>query len=136
MVRAMGWRALSTSSPQPAPASESWLTLHNLRGQANGNSCHLDGRATALTPGQAYMHNGYFKSLKEVVHFYNTRDTLGPCGPGKIEKVTCWPRPEVPQSDNKTTGNLSLSEEEEDQLVAFLKTLADGYTPPAAKNLR
>jgi|SRR6266545_1212393 len=25
---------------------------------------------------KAYMHNGYLKSLKEVVHFYNTRDTL------------------------------------------------------------
>jgi hypothetical protein len=25
---------------------------------------------------------------------------------------------------------------EEDQLVAFLKTLTDGYTPPAAKNFR
>src|SRR5664279_4845631 len=23
---------------------------------------------------KAYMHNGVFKSLKEVVHFYNTRD--------------------------------------------------------------
>ena len=27
---------------------------------------------------KAYMHNGYLKSLKEVVHFYNTRDTLPP----------------------------------------------------------
>src|SRR5713101_1967441 len=26
---------------------------------------------------KAYMHHGYLKSLKEVVHFYNTRDTLG-----------------------------------------------------------
>src|SRR5579883_681800 len=28
---------------------------------------------------KAYMHNGYFKSLKEVVHFYNTRDALRSC---------------------------------------------------------
>jgi hypothetical protein len=28
----MGWRALSASSPHPAPANESWLTLHNRRG--------------------------------------------------------------------------------------------------------
>ena len=83
---------------------------------------------------KAYMHNGYLKSLQEVVHFYNTRDTLGPCGPGKIEKVTCWPPPEVPQNVNKTIGNLGLSADEEDQLVAFLKTLTDGYTPPAAKH--
>jgi hypothetical protein len=58
---------------------------------------------------KVYMHHGYLKSLKEVVHFSNTRDTLGPCGPGKIEKVTCWPPPEVPQNVNKTLGNLGLS---------------------------
>jgi cytochrome c peroxidase len=58
---------------------------------------------------KAYMHHGYLKSLKEVVHFYNTRDTLCPCGPGKIEKVTCWPPPEVPQNVNKTIGDLGLS---------------------------
>ena len=43
---------------------------------------------------------------------------------------------EVPQNVNKTIGNLGLSAGEEDQLVAFLKTITDGYTPPAAKNLR
>src|SRR5665811_1893190 len=26
---------------------------------------------------KAYGHNGYFKSLKEIVHFYNTRDVPG-----------------------------------------------------------
>jgi len=29
---------------------------------------------------KAYGHNGYFKSLKEIVHFYNTRDVLLKCG--------------------------------------------------------
>ena len=32
---------------------------------------------------KAYMHNGYLKSLKEVVHFYNTRDALPRCKPGR-----------------------------------------------------
>jgi cytochrome c peroxidase len=81
---------------------------------------------------KAYMHNGYLKSLKEVVHFYNTRDTLGACkgadDPG--EKVTCWPAPEVPQNLNQTIGRLGLTDREEDQVVAFLKTLTDGYRPP------
>jgi cytochrome c peroxidase len=80
---------------------------------------------------KAYMHNGYFKSLKEVVHFYNTRDTLGPCrtpaDPG--QKVSCWPAPEVSQNLNTTVGRLGLSEQEEDQIVAFMKTLTDGYSP-------
>jgi cytochrome c peroxidase len=78
---------------------------------------------------KAYMHNGYLKSLKEVVHFYNTRDTLGRCNspddPGA--KVSCWPAPEISQNLNKTIGSLGLSGKEEDQIVAFLKTLTDGY---------
>ena len=49
------------------------------------------------------MHNGYFKSLKEVVHFYNTRDVLPKCKAGDPgEKVTCWPPPEDPTNLNKS----------------------------------
>ncbi|RIJ48694.1 cytochrome C [Maribellus luteus] len=66
---------------------------------------------------KAYTHNGYFKSLKELVHFYNTRD------------VEPWPAPEVAQNVNTNElGNLGLTGEEEDAIVAFLLTLSDGYT--------
>jgi len=80
---------------------------------------------------KAYMHNGYLKSLKEVVHFYNTRDALPKCEPGDPgEKVTCWPAPENPQTINrKQLGDLKLSDKQEHLLVAFLKTLTDGYSP-------
>jgi cytochrome c peroxidase len=78
---------------------------------------------------KAYMHNGYLKSLKEVVHFYNTRDSLAACkGEHDAgEKVRCWPAPEAPLNVNKTIGRLGLTGKEEDQIVAFLKTLTDGY---------
>ena len=79
---------------------------------------------------KAYMHNGYFKSLKEVVHFYNTRDALRRCqqnDPG--EKTTCWPAAEFAGNTDTTIGKLGLTNEQEDQLVAFLKTLTDGYKP-------
>ncbi len=69
---------------------------------------------------KAFGHNGYFKSLAEITHFYNTRD------------VEPWPAPEV--SDNINTdelGNLGLTAEEEAAIVAFMQTLSDGYTPPA-----
>jgi cytochrome c peroxidase len=67
---------------------------------------------------KAYGHNGFFKSLKEIVHFYNTRD------------VEAWPEPEVLDNINTTElGNLGLTDEEEDAIVAFLKTLSDGYLP-------
>jgi cytochrome c peroxidase len=79
---------------------------------------------------KAYGHNGYFKNLRDVVHFYNTRDLLP-----QVEEVTapkpginCWPKPEVAENINKTeTGNLSLTDEEESAIVEFLKTLSDGY---------
>jgi cytochrome c peroxidase len=86
---------------------------------------------------KAYMHNGYFKSLKEVVHFYNTRDVLPRCKAGDPgEKVTCWPPPEDSTNLNKKQlGNLKLTNQEEDDLVAFLKTLTDNYkgSSPATK---
>lgn len=75
---------------------------------------NVDKRAGNDFP-KAFMHNGVFKSLKEVVHFYNTRD------------VETWPPPEV--ADNVNTdelGNLGLTDEEEDAIVAFMKTLSDG----------
>jgi cytochrome c peroxidase len=77
---------------------------------------------------KAYMHNGYFKSLKEVVHFYNTRDALPKCKAGDPgEKLSCWPPPENSVNVNrKQLGNLGLTSQEEDALVAFLKTLTDG----------
>jgi cytochrome c peroxidase len=80
---------------------------------------------------KAFGHNGYFKSLKEIVHFYNTRDVLPECAPADPgEKVTCWPPPEVPVNMNTTElGNLGLNGQEEDSLVAFLKTLTDGFMP-------
>src|SRR5947208_3811133 len=108
-------------------------------------------RNVAMTPPQCptteapgpyfqkeFFHNGYIKSLKQLVHFYNTRDvfpfdvTSGHCPAGKPEKVDCWPRPEVPSTStiDMTTGKLGLTDQEENQIVAFLRTLTDGFTRP------
>jgi cytochrome c peroxidase len=68
---------------------------------------------------KAYLHNGVFKSLETVVHFYNTRD------------VNPWPTPEVSENVNtEELGDLELTDEEENAIVAFMKTLSDVYTPP------
>jgi cytochrome c peroxidase len=82
---------------------------------------------------RAYMHNGYLKSLKEVLHFYNTRDSLPTCNAGDPgEKVNFWPKPEYSQTMNRRQlGNLGLNDKQEDQIVSFLKTLTDGFAPPA-----
>lgn len=62
-----------------------------------------------------YFHNGVFKTLKEVVHFYNRRDSDGVV-------------PEVPEGVNhEELGNLGLTDAEEDDIVAFMQTFTDGY---------
>ncbi|MFC2118612.1 cytochrome-c peroxidase [Bacteroidota bacterium] len=71
-------------------------------------------RNVAMTP--PYMHNGVFKTLHEVVDFYNTRD------------VKEWASPEVEANMNADElGNLGLTDEEVDAIVAFMETLTDGY---------
>lgn len=80
-----------------------------------------------------YMHNGYFQTLRGVVNFYSSRDTRSVCGkPLKSEsqalKQRCWPEPEVDNNVNHAElGALNLSESDINDLVAFLKTLTDGY---------
>src|SRR2546426_41513 len=97
---------------------------------------------TTEAPGPYFQkgvfHNGYIKSLKQLVHFYNTRDvagvaqpvTSGHCARDTVERVTCWPMPEVRNNLDMTTGNLGLTDQEENQVVAFLQTLTDGFTKP------
>lgn len=65
---------------------------------------------------KVFMHNGFFKTLKEVVNFYNTRDKPG----------AKWPEPEIKANVNtEELGDLGLTPEEEDAIVTFMKTLSD-----------
>jgi len=67
---------------------------------------------------KVFGHNGYFRSLEEITHFYNTRD---------VEDAG-WPMAEVPETMNTDElGNLGLTADEEAAIVAFMKTLSDGY---------
>jgi cytochrome c peroxidase len=157
-----GWRDLGIgnflrSGPQtfPNPNQPDWLSLAP---SVDGQMQVMTARDVALTPPQCptteagtgkpyfqkeFFHNGYIKSLKQLVHFYNTRDfqttpagvsfafpvTSGHCPPGTVERVTCWPQPEVPNNLDMTTGALGLTDTEENQIVAFLQTLTDGFNP-------
>lgn len=74
-------------------------------------------RNIALTA--PYGHNGYFQTLEEIVRFYATRDT-----------DPAWPAPEVAENLNtEETGTLPLSEQDILDIVAFLNTLTDGWSP-------
>jgi cytochrome c peroxidase len=93
---------------------------------------NIDRRHAPGVP-KAYMHNGVFKTLEEVVHFYNTRDVLPTCESLSHQKtgVNCWPAPEVAENVNtEELGNLELTAEEERALVTYLRTLTDGYAIP------
>jgi cytochrome c peroxidase len=141
------------SGPQsfPDPNQPAWLSLAP---SVDGQGQVMTARDVALTPPQCptteagqglpyfqkeFFHNGYIKSLKQLVHFYNTHDayptglmypvTSGHCPAGTVERVTCWPQAEVPNNIDMTTGNLGLTDQEENQIVAFLQTLTDGYNP-------
>jgi cytochrome c peroxidase len=131
------------SAPSP---NSSWTQYAST---VDGQMQVMTARDVALTPPSCptteapgpyfqkeFFHNGYIKSLKQLVHFYNTRDlyryavSSGNCPAGTTERVDCWPEPEVPQNIDMTTGNLHLTDTEENQIVAFLQTLSDGYTTP------
>lgn len=97
---------------------------------------------------KCYGHNGYFKSPREMVHFYNTRNLT--TSPGEVINFTArqpyahlqgkplWPPPENPDPQTLVNptgargliGNLGLTAADEANLVAFLQTLGDA--PPAS----
>jgi cytochrome c peroxidase len=141
------------SAPNPnsqwvpfAPMSDGQMQVMTARNVAMTPTCPPGSPSTCVAcptteaPGpyfqKAFFHNGYAKSLKQLVHFYNTRDvfpfevTSGNCPAGTTEKVDCWPVPEVPNNIDMTVGNLGLTDQEENQIVAFLQTLTDGFTTP------
>ena len=79
---------------------------------------------------KAFSHNGYFKSLEQIVHFYNTRDVKPTCpGPYTADEAMaagCWPAAEVAANVNSDElGDLGLTAEEEAAIVAFMRTLSD-----------
>jgi cytochrome c peroxidase len=134
------------------------------RGEVTGLSSHItDGTVAhgefktptllnvALGEGQkTYMHNGYFKTLKQVVHFYNTATAKPACANSSATideiwikdsnagdavndgHVDCWPVDEfVGTPVPGIVGNLGLTSKQEDQLVEYLRALSDGFSGQA-----
>jgi cytochrome c peroxidase len=126
---------------------------------------------------KAYMHNGVFKSLKQVVHFYNTRNLttsdlpltgIPSANPIDLTNPTTyvtslgtrkplWGPPEVldptsnlvntfmgfvtlnnptglPPSQGGQVGNLGLTDQQENDIVAFMRILTAGFTRPNPLN--
>jgi cytochrome c peroxidase len=104
---------------------------------------------------KAYTHAGWFKSLESLVHFYNTGALLGTAATFGITrcqgdmteqqalKLNCWPAPEfpgapllalnpiipTPSGPIPLIGDMGMTAQQEADLVAYLKTFTDAYTP-------
>jgi cytochrome c peroxidase len=115
--------------PDPGLGGRAEIAALDPHGEELGKHKVMGLRNIALTA--PYMHNGVLASLKDVIHFYNTRDTKPRrCADNKDAGfgTDCWPAPEIARNVNQEElGNLGLSEAEELALVAFLETLTDGY---------
>ncbi|HWQ83097.1 MAG TPA: cytochrome c peroxidase, partial [Anaerolineales bacterium] len=80
---------------------------------------------------KAYGHNGYFKSLEDIVFFYHWRGMMDSmCADGGGMEGMCemmsqmFPPPEV--DENRAVLGM-FPRPQVDNIVAFLKTLSDGY---------
>jgi hypothetical protein len=129
MMQHAGRPRVSTSRPVAAAASVTDLVGYPSSDAIVARRLSTGPAAPAFV--KAYGHNGYFTSLKAIVHFYNTRDVLPRCQPHDAgEGTTCWPAPESTANMNtKRVGRLGLSDSEEDALVSFMQTLTDGFMP-------
>ena len=92
------------------------------------------------------MHNGVFKSLEQVVRFYNKRNIAVNSKGRKVVfdlrdgppagYTPLFAPPEVlnnvinVQGASGDIGNLGLTDRQELDLVEFLKILSDGFTKP------
>jgi len=111
---------LETVQPQDAGQEMGKMKVPTLR--------NVDKRPTS-TFVKAYSHNGYFKSLPDIVRFYASRGMGGMMGGGGMGGGgmcggMMFPEPEV--NENLATLNMFRCRDQS-YLVAFLKTLTDGY---------
>jgi cytochrome c peroxidase len=92
-----------------------------------------------------FFHNGVYHTLREVLDFYNFRDTdpakIYPrAGNGEIATFNDLPRrywANIDRSDpplDRHAGQApALSSGEEEDIIAYLQSLSDGYAPADAK---
>jgi cytochrome c peroxidase len=87
-----------------------------------------------------FFHNGKFKSLHDVIRFYNTRDTNPelwyPAVNGVVQKFDDLPTKyrgnidaQMPLDGRAAGSAPPMTEQEMNDLEVFLNTLTDGYTP-------
>lgn len=90
---------------------------------------------------RAFMHNGVYQTLQQVMDFYNFRDTspekvypIGADGkPQKYNDIPAQYHANVdvfdPPFDRHPGETPAMTDQDEADIIAFLKTLTDGYKP-------
>jgi cytochrome c peroxidase len=89
---------------------------------------------------RVFFHNGRLKSLRDVIRFYNTRDTRPedwyPTVNGVVQKFDDLPREyrgnldtQMPLDGRPRGSAPAMSDQEMDDLEAFLRTLTDADLP-------
>ncbi len=111
-------------NPQGAASIDEGLGGYLKRPSENGKFRSPSLRNIAVNEeARAYMHNGSLVGLREVLEFYNKRDA----------EPNRWVAEEPQDVNQKDLGDLKLSGHEIDDLMAFLRTLSDGWTPDQNK---
>jgi cytochrome c peroxidase len=93
---------------------------------------------------RVFFHNGRFTSLRDVIRFYNTRDTAPqdwyPTVGGVVQKFDDLPRQywgnidtQAPLDGRPRGSRPAMSEQDMDDLEAFLRTLTDDDLRPAVE---
>lgn len=115
----------------------------DMRGQTRYCGMFLTPTLRNVATRHVFFHNGVDHTLKQVLDFYDYRDTeparIYPRGPdGKVEKFNDLPRKyrnNIDRTDpplNRHPGEApALTPAQEDDIIAFLKTLTDGYRSPS-----
>ena len=90
---------------------------------------------------RAFFHNGVFRTLEQVLDFYNFRDTnpekIYPrAADGAVQKYDDLPAKyhanidvSDPPFDRKAGDTPAMTAQDEADIIAFMKTLTDGYKP-------
>lgn len=105
----------NTSIPGNPPAD---IGLGATTGDSGDNGKHKVMSLRNIAVTGPWGHNGYFRTLEQIIHFYNTRDV----------PEEGYAKPEVLENVNSAElGNLGMSSDEEHAIEAFLLTLTDGY---------
>ena len=85
---------------------------------------------------KVFFHNGVFRSLQQVMDFYAFRDVapekgLSADGEGKYDDIPPRYRANIdmvdPPFDRQPGDKPAMTEKDESDIIAFLRTLTDGY---------